>query len=177
LRELLEQEARAVASDIEAAATVQMPPRRALRAGAAAYLNAMQVPGRTRLLLVEGPAVLGLAAMRALDSAHAERTLMEGLAAAMTGSRAAGQGVATTPESIGRSKEPGLRLTFAPLTVLLSAAFDRAALAIDAGEDAALYESTLVGIINRVLDHEPPGPSAPSKPPKPSKRAKRSKRS
>jgi AcrR family transcriptional regulator len=170
LRELLEQEARAVAADIETAATAQMPPQQALRAGSAAYLGAMQVPGRTRLLLVEGPAVLGLAAMRALDSAHAERTLMEGLSAAMNGSRAAGQGVARSRESIGGSKEPGLRqepglrLAIAPLTVLLSAAFDRAALAIDAGEDAAVYESTLVGIIDRILDHERSVPSGKSRP-------------
>lgn len=152
LREVLEQEARAVAADIEAAATVRMPPRQALSAGAAAYLEAMRVPGRTRLLLVEGPAVLGLAEMRALDAAHAERTLGEGLAAAMASSKRAGREAGSTETSVGST------LALAPLTVLLSAAFDRAALAIDAGEDAAIFRSTLVGIIERVLGNDPPEP-------------------
>jgi AcrR family transcriptional regulator len=156
LRHLLEQEARAVAVDIEAAATEQMPPQRALSAGAAAYLHAMQVPGRTRLLLVEGPSVLGLAAMRALDSAHAERTLGEGLAAAMAAIGSPGQRSAATGGKSGSGRKRGVGLDLRPLTVLLSAAFDRAALAIDAGEDAAVYESTLVGIIERIFD---PGPS------------------
>lgn len=159
LRELLEQEARAVAVDIEAAATAQMPPRRALSAGAAAYLHAMQVPGRTRLLLAEGPAVLGLATMRALDAAHAERTLREGLAAALAATAAAGQGAAATGREAGSTRERAPGLDLEALTLLLSAAFDRAALAIDAGADAAVYECTLVGIIERILDPEQPGPT------------------
>ena len=39
------------------------------------------MPGRTRLLLLDGPAVLGRAEMDAIDDRHGSRTLREGLAA------------------------------------------------------------------------------------------------
>ncbi len=102
-----------------------------LLAGAAAYLAAMAVPGRTRLLLVEAPAVLGHEAMRAIDGGHAERTLREGLAEAMRAG-------ALAP------------LPLAPLTAHLSAMFDRAALDAAAGDppEATLrvIEALLTGL-------------------------------
>ena len=147
LRAVLEQEARAVAADIEAATPADMPPRQALLAGAAAYLAAMQVPGRTRLLLIEGPGVIGLAAMRALDAAHAERTLAEGLAAVLANEDA-------QKHDVGKAEMPRPALAVGPLTVLLSAAFDRTALAIVAGEDAAAFQSTLFGMLERILGFE-----------------------
>jgi AcrR family transcriptional regulator len=125
-RAVAEAEARAVANDIEqAVAPEDGPPLDALLAGSRAYLDAMRAPGRTRLLLIEAPSVLGLAETRALDEAHAARTLREGLAEA--GSNA---------EAIGD---------------LLSAAFDRAALAIDAGGDRAAYEAALSLLIRRLV--------------------------
>ena len=72
-RAVLEDEARAVAAEIEAAAVFSLEPRAALMAGAGAYLDAMTVAGRTRLLLIEGPAVLGAPAMRSLDEETAAR--------------------------------------------------------------------------------------------------------
>lgn len=131
-RALLEQEAAAVAAEIEAAAPSGLPARAALIAGSSAYLDAMTVTGRTRLLLVEGPAVLGSAAMNRLDEAHAARTLRAGLDAAMGGAAKAA-------------------LPVAALAVLLSAAFDRAALAIDAGAHAAEFRAALTGMIERIL--------------------------
>ncbi|MCZ3100014.1 hypothetical protein NYZ00_19005, partial [Acinetobacter baumannii] len=72
-----------MADEIERAAPATRSPRKALIAGSEAYLDAMTVAGRTRLLLVDGPAVLGPGECLALDQAHAGRTLREGLAAAL----------------------------------------------------------------------------------------------
>ncbi|ODT17568.1 MAG: TetR family transcriptional regulator [Kaistia sp. SCN 65-12] len=128
-RAVAEGEARRVAAEIEAAASPATErPLDALLAGSRAYLDAMAVPGRTRLLLIEAPAVLGLAETRALDEAHAARTLREGLAEAGV----AGSGT----EALGD---------------LLSAAFDRAALAIDAGGDRSAYEAALSLLIRRLV--------------------------
>lgn len=141
-RAVVEAEAAAVAAAIETAAADGAPARddgdgeamRRLMDGARAYLRAMAVPGRTRLLLLEAPAVLGAAAVRAIDGGHAERTLREGLAEAI----AAGE----------------LRpLPLAALISLLSALFDRAALdaAADGGANEALtvIEAVLAGLAQR----------------------------
>ncbi|MBY4947357.1 TetR/AcrR family transcriptional regulator [Cupriavidus respiraculi] len=132
-RAVLEEEARAVAAEIEAAAPNTRSARKALVAGSKAYLDAMTVPGRTRLLLIDGPAVLGSAEIFALDEAHAGRTLREGLEAAL------GDG-------------PSPPVTVDALATLLSAAFDRAALAIDAGGDAVAIRAAMVRIVERALD-------------------------
>jgi AcrR family transcriptional regulator len=131
-RAVLDREARAVADEIETAAPRGLPAREALVAGSEAYLDAMSVPGRTRLLLIEGPSVLGGVEMDALDEANAARTLREGLQVAMAES-----GQTALPSSI--------------LAVLLSAAFDRAAIAIERGADPKAFRSTMIGIIERVL--------------------------
>ncbi|BDB22833.1 TetR/AcrR family transcriptional regulator [Cupriavidus sp. P-10] len=130
-RHVMADEAAAVAADIEAAAPAGLDPAEALMAGAQAYLDAMTVPGRTRLLLVEGPAALGLRETLALDEANAARTLREGLDAAGVG----GQG------------EVALRA----LAPLLSAAFDRAALEIEAGADAARVREAMLWLLRRAL--------------------------
>ncbi|SOZ36593.1 TetR/AcrR family transcriptional regulator [Cupriavidus neocaledonicus] len=124
-RHVLAREAAAVAADIEAATPPGQDPAEALLSGAQAYLQAMTVPGRTRLLLVDGPAVLGLREMLALDEAHAARTLREGLEAAGV----AANGVAP----------------------MLSAAFDRAALEIEAGADAGSVREAMLWLLRRVL--------------------------
>jgi AcrR family transcriptional regulator len=87
-----------------------------LLAGADAFLEAMQEPGRRQILLVDAPAVLGRSALDDIDARHGLATLIEGLTAAM----AAG---AIRPD-----------LPLLPTAHLLSALFDRAALA---GPDAA----------------------------------------
>ncbi|SPA47708.1 TetR/AcrR family transcriptional regulator [Cupriavidus taiwanensis] len=124
-RHVLAEEAAAVAADIEAATPAGQDPAGALLSGAQAYLQTMTVPGRTRLLLVEGPAVLGLREMLALDEANAARTLREGLEAAGVDA----DGVAP----------------------LLSAAFDRAALEIEAGADAGRVRDAMLWLLRRVL--------------------------
>lgn len=120
-RAVVADEAAAVAEDIERSAPRDLPAVQALLAGADAYLAAMRQPGRTRLLLIEGPAVLGAEAMRTLDEETAARTLREGLEAAG-----------------GRHGAP-----LAALGDLLSAAFDRAALTIESGADPRPYRDAI----------------------------------
>ena len=127
-RAVVTDEALAVASAIERETPDGLQPLDALLKGSVAYLDAMRVPGRTRLLLIEGPSVLGLAEMKKLDDENAARTLREGLEAVID--------------------VHGLPL--AALADLLSAAFDRAALAIDAGEDALAYRAAIAALIRHV---------------------------
>lgn len=119
-------EAEAVAAEIEALDYAGLTPETALLRGGEAYLAAMQFPGRTRLLLVEAPAVLSPAQLADIDAATGGRTLEEGLRAA--GLEAAG-----------------------PLSALLSAAFDRAALAIDRGEPREIWQAALHQLIRGLL--------------------------
>lgn len=111
---VVEAESAAVALEIEQAAPVDLPPLEALKAGGEAFFEMMARPGRTRLLLLDGPAVLGHAAMEEIDRRHGGRTLREGLSAAM---------------DAGAIR----RLPVDALATTLAAAYDRAALAIEAG--------------------------------------------
>ncbi|WP_394821719.1 TetR/AcrR family transcriptional regulator [Pendulispora albinea] len=140
-RAVVESEALAVAEEIERATPRTLSAKRAFLAGADAYLAAMAVPGRTRLLLLDGPAVLGRAEMDAIDAKHAARTLREGLVIAMR------EGAMPKRRSIGA------------LTSLLSAVFDRAALSIDAGAPAKEYRSAILAILDGMM---PPAPSGSS---------------
>jgi AcrR family transcriptional regulator len=113
-RAVVEDEARSVARHIEDLTQPEQEPLAALLTGSDAYLQAMTVPGRTRLLLIEGPAVLGVQTMQAIDDGTAARTLLDGLREAM-------------------GKPRGVSLE--RLASLLSAAFDRAALDVEGGAD------------------------------------------
>lgn len=132
-RAVVTDEALAVANAIEQNAPASLRPIDALLAGSSAYLDAMRVPGRTRLLLIEGPSVLGSAEMKQLDEDNAARTLRDGLEAAMKSNASSS-------------------VSLAALADLLSAAFDRAALAIDAGEDADHYRAAIATLIRRVAE-------------------------
>ncbi len=129
---VVEREAEAVAEEIERASPPALFPKEALIAGSNAYLEAMRWPGRTRLLLLDGPAVLGRAVMDEIDARHGNRTLRDGLVAAM---------------------ESGELRPLAPdaLTALLAAAFDRAALAIDAGASESEYREVLAALIDGLM--------------------------
>lgn len=115
-------EAGAVAAEIEAVDYAGLAPEAALLRGGDAFLGAMRAKGRTRLLLVEAPAILPRALLVEIDAATGGRTLEEALRAA--GIQPAG-----------------------PLSALLSAAFDRAALAIDQGEPEDLWRAALHRLI------------------------------
>jgi len=129
-RHVLLREAEAVTADILAATPDNLEPREALIAGSKAYLDAMTVPGRTRLLLVDGPAVLGMAEIMAMDESGAADTLREGLLAAIPGTKG---------------------VSIDALSKLLSAAFDRAALEIDAGADPKAVRAAMLWLLQRTL--------------------------
>ena len=94
----------------------------ALDTGTDAYLDAMTVPGRTRLLLIDGPAALGRKAMDEIDRETSGGTIVVGL------SGATGRPPDARMEVQGR---------------LLSAAFERAALDIADGADPVTYRTEL----------------------------------
>jgi AcrR family transcriptional regulator len=137
---VVEQEAEAVATEIDRASPPSLFARDALIAGSDAYLAAMRLPGRTRLLLLDGPAVLGRAAMDAIDDRHGNRSLREGLVAAMRANTMT-------------------RLPADALTALLAAAFDRAALAVEAGASAEDYRAVLMALIDGLSPPQAPGPA------------------
>ncbi|MFC3208329.1 TetR/AcrR family transcriptional regulator [Aquamicrobium soli] len=127
-RAVVEQEAAHVAEEIERATPATLAAKGALLKGGEAFLDAMAAPGRTRLLLLDGPAVLGRTAMDRIDGEHSARTLREGLSMAME-------------EGTMKKAPPDA------LAALLSAAFDRAALAIEAGATRQEIEAALAVVI------------------------------
>ncbi|MEO0978450.1 MAG: helix-turn-helix domain-containing protein [Pseudomonadota bacterium] len=121
MRALVHQESRAIAEEIDADTDTGQSPLDAFMAGAKAYFSAMSHPGRARILLLEGPAVLGVEEMAAIDRETGGATILEGLRHA--------------------SEHGALKgVPLEPLADLLSSAFDRAALAIANGEDREAYE-------------------------------------
>jgi len=120
-------EAAQLAADIEAAALGSA--KDPMQSGTEAFFAAMSRPGRTRLLLVDGPAALGQARMQEIDAGNGRRTLREGLAAARPD---------LPPEELDA------------LSLLLSAAFDRAAQAISDGAEQAPLLSGVLKLITGV---------------------------
>lgn len=125
---VLQREAVAVREAIDVATARPSTARHALLQGADAYLAAMAERGRTRLMLVDGPAVLGAAEVEAIDAALAQDALRVGLKAAL------GRDAAFT----------------AALAALLSSAFDRAALDQASG-DAAAARKAMRWLVARVV--------------------------
>lgn len=130
------EEAKAVTAAIEAQSAQRATAREALLMGAQAYFDAMVEPGRTRLLLLDGPTVLGAGTMARIDSGQAEGSLKEGLQAYL--------------EEAGCSLK-GLDA----LTALLSAAFDRAALEIEAGSRRIEYEIAIRTLVDGLAKAQP----------------------
>lgn len=133
---VVEQEAAQVARSIDAAMPPgRLSPREALAAGMDAFLAAMRAHGRVRLLLIDGPAALGVATMSDIDARNGGATLREGLGLAFAESAPA------NPPPLAASAD------------MLSAAADRAALAIDSGADPAPYRTALAALIDGLLAH------------------------
>jgi AcrR family transcriptional regulator len=118
---VIEAEAAAVAAEIEAATTA-IDGSAALRLGTAAFFDAMTAPGRCRLLLREAPAALPPERLSRIDAATGGRTLQDGL---------------------GDDVSPAL-------VELLSAAYDRAALAIAGGGNREIYEAATLALVDAV---------------------------
>ncbi|MGQ0565487.1 MAG: TetR/AcrR family transcriptional regulator [Gemmobacter sp.] len=121
-------EAQAISDAIRTADLARADPIEALIRGGRAFLAALAAPGRVRLMLVDAPSVLGHDRMAEIDAGSGAVTLEEGLSAAM----AAG----------AMPKGP-----VAPLAQALSAAYDRAALALAAGGDPAGWDTALARLI------------------------------
>ena len=130
-RAVVEQEAQAVAAGIKREASA--PALEAMTAGAEAYFAAMAVPGRARLLLLDGPSVLGHGEMARIDRETGGRELRDGLAAALP------------PETLRNAP-------LEALTEVLSAAFDRAALAIAEARPEEDYKAAVRLVLNKLLD-------------------------
>ncbi|MEP3196315.1 MAG: TetR/AcrR family transcriptional regulator [Lentilitoribacter sp.] len=109
-RAVIEREAALVADDINSKSINSETPKQALLDGALAYFDAMAVDGRAELLLIEGPAVLGFEAMSEIDQRYGGNELKIGLDTAVE------QGVLPS-------------MPTHHMADILSAAFDRAALA------------------------------------------------
>lgn len=90
------------------------------------WFAVMDQPGRARILLIDGPGVLGVAEMARIDAATGAAELGEGLAALLPGHG---------PQQLAAQTE------------ILSAGFDRAALKIAEGAPPAPYIAALLGLI------------------------------
>ncbi|MEM8589926.1 MAG: TetR/AcrR family transcriptional regulator [Pseudomonadota bacterium] len=128
-RAVVTREAAAVAAQIETESADPTSALDALTSGADAYFAAMAAPGRVRLLLLDGPAVLGHREMAHIDRKAGGEELREGLAFALPAN--------DLPTA-----------TMDALADILSAAFDRATLATSEGAPAADYRHA----VRRVLD-------------------------
>lgn len=129
-RGVVQQEAAQVSQHIDQASSTAKTPLDALLVGAQAYFAAMREPGRVRLLLLDGPAVLGPEEMHRIDLETGGLELRQGLQAAL-----------------------GERLDAARINALadlISAVFDRAALATVNQADTGVYEQEVTRLL-RVL--------------------------
>ena len=118
-----QQVAQEVADGIAQDSRRHTKPLEALLAGAKAYFSTMAEAGRAGLLLLEAPAVLSAEQVAGLSERAGFQALQEGL-----------------QQLLGENRQT---VPLRELTVLLSAAFDRAALAIARGERSALYEQAI----------------------------------
>ena len=112
-RAVLEAEQQAIQACIEADTRGDGDPLSQLMEGSLAFFEAAADPGTKRIVFLDGPAVLGWAEWREIDGRHATRALRDGLDAAMRA---------------GMIR----KLPLDPLTGLLSAAFNEAALGLEA---------------------------------------------
>lgn len=131
-REVVEQESKAVADEIMKASSDPQSFREGLLDGARAYLSAMKSPERCKLLLIDGPAVLGREKIDEIDKKYTGQTLLEGIEEAI------------------RSKELTSTHSAELVAAVLSSAFDRMAILVSQGESVenciSLFDALLSGI-------------------------------
>ena len=123
-------EAVEVEREISNATGEERDPAASLKQGARAYFKAMRAPGRARLLLLDGPAVLGLVEMEKIDRKTGGGTLKQGLLALL----------------------PDQSAPIDALAQLLSAAFDRAAILVSADQNGAPFLQALDFVFDRLAD-------------------------
>jgi AcrR family transcriptional regulator len=132
-RQAADEVAREVAEHSHAAKS----PLEALALGSEAYFAAMAAGGRARLLLLDAPTVLGPRALLELSERAGAKELRQGLEAAVP----------------ARLRET---LPLDELTAIVSAAFDRAALAIASGQPAPRYVAALRFLLERLAAPDAP---------------------
>ncbi len=130
-RAVVEAEAQEIAREIESGSGDAPTGLDALLSGARSYFEAMRKSGRARLMLLEGPAVLGVTEMRRIDLQTGGRELRIGLAHAL--------GPGFSDAEIDARAD------------LVSAMFDRATLACEAGADRKLYEDAITAILSNLV--------------------------
>lgn len=123
LRAVVTAEGHAVAAEIRRGTIGARADMEGLLSGSDAYFAAIAVPGRARLMLLEGPAILGRQEMDRLDEEAGRAELRQGLRRVTAG-------------TIGEEE-------LYALAELLSAAFDRAGLAIADGRPAEPYREAI----------------------------------
>lgn len=129
-RAVVKAETDQLAEDIDARTADIRSPDEALRIGTEAYFASMAAAGRCKILLEDGPAVLGLAEMSVLHAAGGRSTLVSGITRA-------------------RPDLPTAEVL--ALAVSLSAAYDRAAFAISEGEEAEPYIKALMTLVQSAM--------------------------
>jgi len=135
LTAVIRQEAQAVADEINQQADQPDSALAALVDGARGYFSAMSKSGRARLLLEEGPSVLGADAMSKLNNETSTATLKEGLANAL--------GI----------KPDDAAIPVDALSEILGAGFDRAALAVAQGESEQRYQRAFELLFASLIEH------------------------
>ncbi|WP_372053803.1 TetR/AcrR family transcriptional regulator [Tistrella mobilis] len=130
-RAVLEDAQQEVVAAIEDAAAAAPDALAALRLGSRAFVAACMRPGIRRIVLIDGPAVLGWQVWRDVDAAHALGTLIAGLDALAQAGRL----------------RPGL--TVQATALLLSGALNEAALAASEGR---LGDAEIATAIDALLD-------------------------
>ncbi|AEC21112.1 transcriptional regulator, TetR family protein [Pusillimonas sp. T7-7] len=128
---VVESEASQIAKEIEAKSFNAETPMKALLHGAKAYFQAMRQPGRVRLMLLEGPAVLGPDEMRRIDLQTGGRELRCGIRDAL--------GPDTPSAEVDACAD------------LISAMFDRAALACDVKGGNKTYEDVIATLLSTLV--------------------------
>lgn len=129
-RAVATREAKAITETIDARTSELIDPAEAMSAGTEAYFDAMLVPGRAKILLMDAPSILGHRTAQMLTQREGSQSLRHGLERAL----------------VGRSGEE-----IDALTSVLSATFDRAALEIAQDGDRDLYTQALYTIVERLL--------------------------
>nr|WP_205629319.1 TetR/AcrR family transcriptional regulator [Jiangella muralis] len=127
-RAVVEQVQAQVADRVVTAAEAETGSWRQLTAGCEAFLRASADPEVQRILLIDGPAVLGWDEWRALDDASSGRHLREALEAVID------DGV-IAPQPVG------------PLTHLLSGAMNEAALWLARSDDPRDLDDTVAALL------------------------------
>ncbi len=137
LRDLVEDEFRSVAMQIEDSSRDALDPLEALKKGSDAFISAMASNGRTKLVLIEAPAVLGRHAVIAIEDRYTRKSLRAGIT-----------------EAMNAGCLPPLPLD--ALVEIMSAVFDSASINIEAG----FASEDIIATVHGILD----GLAATSKP-------------